>query len=91
MSMYDDFEQPKNSEPEEVHDSLCPVYKGSCCTWLEKCSCQCMCDFITEIRSEEQNRAGQRAFDFAVRNLFESMETADWIDGIVAAARGEAS
>ena len=37
------------------HDSLCVCSKGSCCPWMpEPCDCQCMCDFIAEVREDQK-------------------------------------
>lgn len=69
------------------HDPLCPARNyGS--AWEPE---MCVCDVISKVRTDERDKAGQRAFDYAIAKLFTGMETADWIDGIVAAARGEAS
>jgi hypothetical protein len=46
---------------------------------------------MAKARADERDKAGQRAFNYSIDKLFTGMETADWIDGIVAAARGEAS
>ena len=37
-----------------THDKLCYVAMngGNCCPWLPECNCQCMCDFIKEIRDD---------------------------------------
>lgn len=44
-----------------VHDPKCPVFKGPCCPWVEGgCDCQCMCDFISDIRGDERDKAAQR-------------------------------
>ena len=39
-----------------THDPLCQNAKGTCCPWMGDCSCQCMCDFIDEIRADERNK-----------------------------------
>lgn len=49
----------KHSKPESTpsnnHDPLCPNHTGSCCPNVdENCTCQCMCDFIKEIRVDER-------------------------------------
>ena len=40
------------------HDPLCYVAKngGNCCPWMPECDCQCMCDYINEIRADEQSK-----------------------------------
>lgn len=38
------------------HDSLCPVRDGSCCPWMGDCVCQCLCEFINEIRKDQQRK-----------------------------------
>ena len=42
-----------------MHDPLCyvAINDGNCCPWMPSCDCQCMCDFINEIRQEERNNA----------------------------------
>ena len=37
------------------HDPMCPVAEagGSCCPWMGECDCQCMCDWIQEIRQSD--------------------------------------
>lgn len=37
------------------HDVLCENYNGSCCPWMGDCECQCMCDFIGEVRLDTIN------------------------------------
>ena len=39
-----------------THDPLCYVAQndGNCCPWMPECDCQCMCDWIAEIREDEQ-------------------------------------
>jgi hypothetical protein len=45
----------KDAEFALKHDSLCVNSKGSCCPWMaEPCDCQCMCDFITEVREDQK-------------------------------------
>jgi len=36
------------------HDPLCYVAMngGNCCPWMPECDCQCMCDFIKEVRND---------------------------------------
>ena len=38
-----------------MHDPLCYVAKndGNCCPWMPSCDCQCMCDWIAEVRQDE--------------------------------------
>ena len=38
------------------HDPRCPNYNGSCCPWMGDCTCQCMCDWIAEIRSDYRKK-----------------------------------
>ena len=38
-----------------THDPKCPNHQGSCCPWMGDCECQCLCDFIREIRAEYLN------------------------------------
>jgi hypothetical protein len=42
------------------HDRLCPVAEpnGSCCPWMGRCDCQCMCDFIAVVRADERSDRG---------------------------------
>lgn len=48
-------EKKKSSEVEVKHDPLCVNSNGSCCSWLEyTCNCQCMCDFINEVREDQK-------------------------------------
>jgi hypothetical protein len=42
---------PENSK----HDRLCPNFTGPCCPWVGDCTCQCMCDFINEVRDDERS------------------------------------
>jgi hypothetical protein len=39
-----------------AHDLLCPVHAGSCCPWMGDCDCQCACDFLHKVRTNERNR-----------------------------------
>ena len=43
-----------------MHDPLCYVAKngGNCCPWMPSCDCQCMCDWIAEIRKDEHENNG---------------------------------
>lgn len=36
------------------HDPLCYVAQngGNCCPWLPACDCQCMCEYIKEVRDD---------------------------------------
>lgn len=45
------------TEPERDsrHLGNCPCEFGSCCSWIENCDCQCMCDLIALV--EERVRA----------------------------------
>jgi hypothetical protein len=70
-----------------THDPFCPARNHST-TWEPE---MCVCDLIAKARADERDKAGQRAFNYSIDKLFTGMETADWIDGIVAAAYGEAS
>jgi hypothetical protein len=36
-----------------THDRLCLVYEGPCCPWMGDCECQCICDWIEEVRRDE--------------------------------------
>ena len=47
---------PKHAKTE--HDPLCTCFTGSCCPWIANCECQCMCDFILEIRQDERKKLG---------------------------------
>lgn len=38
------------------HDPLCPVYGGPCCPWMGDCDCQCLCDFLHQVRTHERAR-----------------------------------
>jgi cytochrome P450 len=38
------------------HDSKCPNYEGPCCPWMGECVCQCLCDFIFDIRKDEDQQ-----------------------------------
>lgn len=39
-----------------VHDKFCPNFKGSCCPWLDEvCLCQCLCEFIEQVRNDERS------------------------------------
>lgn len=42
-----------------IHDPLCYVAKngGTCCPWMGNCDCQCMCDYIAEIRNDTLDKA----------------------------------
>lgn len=44
-----------------LHDQLCPVHQGSCCSWIDDCACQCLCDFIHQIRVDEREQFGKQA------------------------------
>lgn len=35
------------------HDVLCACSEGPCCPWLSHCECQCMCEFIAQVRTDE--------------------------------------
>ena len=39
-----------------MHDPKCyvAINGGSCCPWMGQCDCQCMCDWIEEIRNDER-------------------------------------
>lgn len=39
-----------------MHDPKCyvAINGGSCCPWMPSCDCQCMCDWINEIREDER-------------------------------------
>lgn len=37
-----------------THDPLCPNVEGTCCPWMGECNCQCLCDWIEEIRVDER-------------------------------------
>ena len=39
-----------------THDPKCPVSQGPCCPWMGDCDCQCLCDFIAEIRQDQDVR-----------------------------------
>lgn len=43
-----------NDDSAEKHDPKCVCAKGSCCSWISDCTCQCMCDIIAEIRADER-------------------------------------
>lgn len=43
-------------KPDNNHDPLCVNHKGSCCPWIKDCTCQCLCDFIREVRVDERLR-----------------------------------
>ena len=67
-----------------THDPLCTMHEPQTdATWCHDCR------LIAKVRADERKQAGQRALDYSITKLFTGMETADWIDGIVAAARGE--
>jgi len=66
-----------------THDSLC--------RYSPDLGIYCLCPMIAKVRADERKQAGQRALDYSIAKLFTGMETADWIDGIIAAARGEES
>ena len=38
------------------HDKLCPNYVWPCCSWINNCQCQCLCNFIKEVRSDERKK-----------------------------------
>ena len=44
----------KSAGSPKTHDKFCYVSKGSCCPWMGDCDCQCMCEFINEIREDER-------------------------------------
>lgn len=55
------------------HDHLCPNSKGTCCPWMGECECQCLCDWIQEIRKDER------------RNPVAGIKTgSDYMDGYIA-------
>lgn len=37
-----------------THDKLCyvAINGGNCCPWLPECDCQCMCEYIKEVRDD---------------------------------------
>ena len=43
-----------------MHDPLCYVAQndGNCCPWMPECDCQCMCDWIAEVRQDEHEKNG---------------------------------
>jgi len=70
------------------HDEKCPNFTGSCCSWLKDCTCQCMCDYIREIRKDEAEKAYMRVS--AVTGWYDAsmdMDVCDWEEA-ESAARG---
>lgn len=51
------------SDGKPSHDPLCPVTKngGNCCPWMPDCECQCMCDYIAEIRQDTLDKVQRTA------------------------------
>lgn len=70
------------------HDSMCQNSKGSCCPWMpSECYCQCMCDYIAEIRADEREKAVIRVL--ATMPLPASYNTVNAVYAAAAAVRGE--
>ena len=80
------------------HDPLCYVAKngGNCCPWMPECDCQCMCDWILEIRNDEQSKTEdihnalaekmfKLGYDRALRKAREAVATLPRLTGVEAA------
>lgn len=48
----------KKKKNRKEHDPLCNIYEETCCPWMGECECQCNCDFIQEIREDQDARRG---------------------------------
>lgn len=48
----------KEKKNRREHDPLCNIYEETCCPWMGECECQCNCDFIQEIREDQDARRG---------------------------------
>lgn len=61
LCVCDIIEQARNSARRLPHDPLCVCYEtGTCCYWIANCDCQCLCDFIREVRAHEQARIADK-------------------------------
>lgn len=54
-----------------IHDRFCINSKGPCCEWLGDCDCQCLCEFINEIREDEREQAVQRVEAICAHTKYE--------------------
>lgn len=66
------------------HDSLCYVAQngGNCCPWLPSCDCQCMCDYIREVRNDVLNMV-----EAAINVAVDTIDKFDWISPTYAKAK----
>lgn len=55
QSSHSSTEVDMSIDYQSIHDPKCPNHQGSCCPWMGDCECQCLCDFIREIRAEYLN------------------------------------
>lgn len=61
-------EMPKVTESVTLHDPLCVVSQGSCCPWMGDCTCQCLCDFINEIRKDQRRKDAEYLAEYTEEN-----------------------
>lgn len=54
-----------------THDPLCPNAEGDCCPWMGECDCQCLCEWIAKIRTDEGIAFNRK---IAIRRVEEKVE-----------------